>query len=96
MNAAEQLRNQLVNGNLFDRKKVLETVTNGIVNNGGLSEIIIPYNPPCKIRYGSYDIECSSSEELEGIKEFLKKEGFRIRTAYHPISGRAYGYEARL
>ena len=96
MNAAQQLKNELVNGELFDKRKVLETVSNGIRNNGGLSEIIIPYNPPSKIRYGSYDIECSSSEEMEGIKEFLKQQGFRIRTAYHPVSGRAYGYEARL
>ena len=30
MNAAEQLRQELVNSNLFDKDKVIKTVTNGI------------------------------------------------------------------
>ena len=96
MNAAEKLRNELRNSDLFDRKKVLETVTNGIKNNGGYSEITYPYHMISKIHYGSYDIEVATSEQMEGIVQFLKDEGFRIRKAYHPVSGRDYGYAAYL
>ena len=94
MNAAEQLRMELVNSKQFDKAEVIETVRNGI-KNGGYSEVIVPYNEPSRVSYGSCHIECSS-EQCEAIKEFLKSEGFRISTAYHPVSGRPYGYEVRL
>ena len=94
MNAAEQLRDQLINGGLFDKQEVLNTVINGI-KNGGYSEIIVPYNPPQRVVCGTHHIECSD-EQCEAIKEFLKSQGFRVRRAYHPVSGRPYGYEASL
>lgn len=94
MNAAEQLRRELANSSSFDKEEVLATVANGI-KNGGYSEIIVPYNEPSKPSYGYNHIECSY-EQCEAIKEFLIKQGFRIRRAYHPVSGRPYGYEARL
>ena len=94
MNAAEQLRNELRNSASFDKKKVIETVANGIMN-GGYCEIIVPYNPPASVVYGGCHIECSY-EALEPIKQFLRSEGFSFKTAYHPVSGRAYGYEVSL
>ena len=95
MNAAEALKRELSNSSLFDKEKVLATVINGIKNNGGWSEIIYDgYRG--KLYYGSYDVECATSAECEGIKEYLKSEGFRIGTAYHPASGRPYGYKAYL
>ena len=94
MNTAEKLRQELASSALFDKAEVLETVKNG-VKNGGYSEIIVPYNEPSKVHCGQYHIECSY-EQCEAIKEFLKQEGFRIKTAFHPVSGRPYGYEARL
>lgn len=96
MNAAEQLRNELRNSASFDKKKVLETVINGIKNNGGYSEIIDTYNGRDKIYYGTYHIEVATLEQEEGIKEFLLSEGFKIRKSYHPVSGRWCGYEAYL
>ena len=96
MNAAEKLRSELRNSDSFDKKKVLEVVTNGIKNNGGYSEIIDTYNGRSKIYYGSYHIEVATLEQEEGIKEFLLSEGFKVRKSYHPVSGRWCGYEAYL
>lgn len=95
MNAADRLRNSLANSNVFDKQKVLDTVANGIKNNGGLCEIIVPYNAPSHVVYYDCHIECDY-EHLSAIKEFLSQEGFKLRTAYHPISGRSYGYEVSL
>lgn len=98
MNAAEKLRNELINSNLFDKEKVIKTVTNGIKNNGGYSEILYYGNRMSSgsISYGSYDIECGSNEQLEAIKEFLKTQGFSIRIARHPVSYRDIGYKISL
>lgn len=94
MNAADKLRNSLANSSLFDRQKVLASVTNGIRNNGDC-EIIVPYNPPAQVVYGDSHIECDYNH-LSAIKEFLRQEGFSMRTAYHPVSCRAYGYIVSL
>lgn len=98
MNAAEQLRQELVNSNLFDKDKVIKTVTNGIKNNGGYSEILYYGRgmSPASISYGSYNIECSSEKQLQAIKEYLKTQGFRVGVARHPISYREIGYKISL
>lgn len=95
MNAAEQLKIQMANSGLFDKQKVLESTTKGIQENG-YCEIIAPYNMPDRIVYGDCHIEVASGRQMEAIAEFLKQEGFRIRPAYHPVSGRNYGYKATL
>lgn len=98
MNAAEQLRQELVNSNLFDKDKVIKTVTNGIKNNGGYSEILYYGRgmSPASISYGSYNIECSSEKQLQAIKEYLKTQGFQVGVARHPISYREIGYKISL
>ena len=95
MNAAEKLRQEMVNGGVVDREKVLATVTNGIKENG-YCLVWEPYNCPSKIKYGDCNIEISSLTELTAIKEICRVEGFHIKPAYHPASGRAYGYEVSL
>ena len=84
----------MVNGGVVDREKVLATVTNGIKENGYCLERE-PYNCP-SIKYGDCNIEISSLTELTAIKEICRAEGFHIKTAYHPASGLAYGYEVSL
>ena len=98
MNAAEQLRQELLNSNLFDKGKVIKTVINGIKNNGGYSEILYYGRRMSSesISYGSYDIECGCEEQLQAIKEYLKTQGFRIGVARHPISYREIGYKISL
>lgn len=95
MKAADKLRNSLANSGLFDKQKLLDTVANGIRNNGGHCEIIVPYNAPSHVVYCGCHIECDYSH-LAAIKEFLQQEGFSFRSARHPISGRPYGYEVTL
>jgi|GEM_PF-4064272 len=94
MNEAEKLRNDLINGGLFDKKKVLATVTNGIRHNGGISEII-EYYAKSGVSYGSYDITCSN-EAGEAIAQYLRQQGFKVRNSYHPISGHWQGYQVSL
>ncbi len=91
MNAADKLRNELQNSSLIDKQKVLETVANGIAKNGGYSEVTVGYNPVSRVVYGSYDIECPSFQEVEAIKQYVISQGFKVRRAFHPISGREYG-----
>lgn len=95
MTAAEQLRNEIVNSNIIDRKKVLESITNGIRTNG---ECLVyePYNPPSEIIYNSCSIQISSLNEETAIREFALSQGFSIKRAYHPVSGRLYGFYVTL
>lgn len=95
MNASEQLRNEMLNGGIVDKKKVLATITNGIKKNG-YCLVWIPYNAPKQIHYGNCDIEIAESAELTAIKEICRAEGFCVKNAYHPVSGRNYGYEISL
>ena len=95
MNTAEQLRIQMANSDLFDKQKVLASTANGI-REYGYCEIIAPYNTPDRIVYGDCHIEVATGRQMEAIAEYLKQEGFRIRPAYHPVSGRNYGYKATL
>ena len=94
MNAAEKLRQELMNSGLYDEEKVLATVMNGIRKNGGISEIL-EYNRMSGVSYGSYDISCSN-EAGEAIAQFLRHQGFRVRNSYHPISGHWQGYAVSL
>lgn len=94
MNAADTLRQELAASNLFDKEKVIKTVTNGIKNNGGISEIW-EYARKSGVSYGSYDIECSN-EAGTAIAEYLRGQGFKVRNNYHPISGHWCGYQVSL
>lgn len=96
MTAADKLRQELQNSPLFDKTKVLETVSNGIAKNGGYSEVTVSYNPAPDIYYGTYDIDCPSFQEVEAIKQFVISQGFKVRRAFHPISGREYGIAVYL
>jgi len=95
MNAAEQLRQEIVNSELIDKKKVLESVTNGIRQNG-YCLVWEPYSGRSKIVYGSTTIEIARLEEEEAIKQYCLAQGFHVRRAFHPASGREYGFEVRL
>ena len=95
MNAAEKLRTELVNSNVIDKKKVMEVITEGI-KSYGYAEVIVPYNNRSKIFYGDCHIEVAELNELTAIKEYALSEGFHVKTAYHPVSGRNYGYEISL
>ena len=95
MTAAEQLRKEIANSDIIDRKKVLESIINGIRTNG---ECLVyePYNPPSEIIYNSGSIQISSLKEETAIREFALSQGFRIMRAYHPVSGRLYGFYVKL
>lgn len=95
MNAAEKLRKEMVNGGIVDREKVLATVTNGIRENG-YCLVWDPYSGRSKIHYGDCNIEIAELAELTAIKQICLEEGFKVRNAYHPVSGRSYGYEISL
>lgn len=95
MNAAEQLRQEIVNNEIIDKKKVLESVINGIRQNG-YCLVWEPYSQRSKIVYGSCNIEIARSEEKEAIRQYCLSQGFRIKRAFHPASGREYGFEVRL
>lgn len=95
MNAAERLRKEMVSGGIVDREKVLATVTNGIKENG-YSLVWDPYGGVNKIKYGDCNIQFSSVEEEEAIRQICLEEGFNVKKAYHPTSGRWYGYEISL
>ena len=95
MNAAEKLRNEMVNGGIIDKDMVLKTVMNGIRQNG-YCLVWDPYTGRSKIHYGDCNIEIAELSELTAIKEFCQSEGFRVKPAYHPVSGRSYGYEITL
>ena len=95
MNAAEMLRKEIVNSDIIDKKKVLETVTNGIRQNG-YCLVWEPYSGRSHIVYGSCNIEIARLEEEVAIKEYCQAQGFRIRRAFHPASGREYGFEVSL
>lgn len=89
MNYAEQLKNELAN-TMFDKSKVLETISNGIKSNGE-SLIWEPYTCGNGIKYGDCNIECPMNIGT-AIASWLRGQGFRVRNDYHPVSGRFYGY----
>lgn len=95
MNAAEKLKKEMVNGNIVDREKVLATVTNGIMKKG-YCLVWDPYGGRSKIHYGNCDIEIAELAELAAIKQICLEEGFHVKNAYHPVSGRNYGYEITI
>lgn len=95
MNAAEKLRSEMLNGGIIDKNKVLNIIANGIRENG-YCLVWEPYNTPSQIRYRDCTIEISDLKEEVAIKELALKEGFHVRNAYHPASGRPYGIEISL
>jgi len=95
MNAANQLRSELLNNGIIDKQKVLQCITNGIKANG-YCLVWEPYNTPSKIIYRDCSIEISDLKEEVAIKELALLEGFRVKNAYHPASGRPYGIEISL
>lgn len=95
MTAAEELRNEIANSNIIDKKKVLESITNGI-RTEGVCLVYQPYNPPSEIIYNSRSIQITSPKEETAIREFALSQGFSIMRAYHPVSGREYGFYVTL
>lgn len=95
MNTAEQLRQEIANSNIIDKQKVLESVVNGIRQNG-YCLVWEPYSGRSKIVYGSGSIEIARLEEEEAIRQYVLSQGFHVRRAFHPASGREYGFEVRL
>lgn len=95
MKAAEALKNEVANGGIVDREKVLTTVVNGIRTNGSCL-VWDPYTGRSNIHYGDCNIEIAKLAELTAIKQICLEEGFHVRNAYHPASGRCYGYEISL
>ena len=95
MTTAENLRNEMLNSSLVDKDKVLATVKNGI-KRYGYCLVWEPYSRPSEIHYGDSNIETSKPSETTAIKEICRAEGFYIKPAYHPISGRCYGFEVSL
>ena len=95
MTAAQQLRSEILHSSTIDKGKVLESVRNGIKNCG---ECLVwePYNAPSKTIYNSGSIEVGSLEDETAIKEYCLSQGFRIKRAFHPVSGRAYGFYVTL
>lgn len=91
MTEAEKLRQEILKASAIDKQKVLESVRSGIKRNG---ECLVyePYNPPKTTIYNSGSIEVGALEDETAIKEFVLSQGFRIKRAYHPVSGRAYGF----
>lgn len=89
MTEAEKLRQEILKASAIDKQKVLESVRSGIKRNG---ECLVygPYGT--EIVYKSGSIEVCSIKQEESIKEYVLSEGFRIKKAYHPISGREYGF----
>ena len=95
MNAAEQLRNEMLNSGIIDKKRVLEIIANGI-KEYGYCLVWEPYNQRSHIVYGDCTIEISDLKEEVAIKELALKEGFHVKNAYHPASGRVYGIDIYL
>lgn len=95
MNAAEQLRSEILHSSTIDKKAVLDAVMEGIRHNG---ECLVwePYNAPEKTKYNPGSIEIASLEDETAIREYCIFQGFRIKRAFHPTSGRAYGFYVTL
>ena len=95
MTAAEQLRREILSSNSIDKNKVLESVRNGILKSGKCL-VWDPYDAPKKTVYNDGSIEVASLEDATAIKEYVIAQGFRVKRAYHPASGREYGFEVML
>lgn len=89
MKAAEQLKQQLANSELFDKEKVLETIIRGIKSNG--ESYVTEYARMSSVSYGKCNIECGNANGT-AIAAYLRDQGFRVRNYYHPISGNWCGY----
>ena len=95
MTAAEQLRREILSSNSIDKNKVLESVRNGILKCGKCL-VWEPFDAPKKTVYNKGSIEVASLEDETAIKEFVISQGFRVKRAYNPASGREYGCEGML
>lgn len=95
MTAAEQLRSEILRSNTIDKNKVLESVRNGILKNGKCL-VWEPYDAPIKTVYNEGSIEVSSLKDETAIKEFVISQGFRVKRAYHAVSGRECGFDVML
>lgn len=93
MSYAEQLKQEIVNSGLFDKQKVLETISNGIKSNG--ESCITEYARMSGVTYGKCNIECGNANG-HAIASFLRDEGFKVKNDYHPISGHWCGYIVTL
>lgn len=95
MTAAEQLRREICSTSSIDKNKVLESVRKGIIKCG---ECLVwePYNAPENTVYNAGSIEVASLEDETAIKQFVISQGFRVKRAFHPASGRQYGFYVML
>lgn len=95
MTAAEELRRELANSDIIDKKKVMAAVENGI-RNVGECLVLKPYGATPEIIYGTESIKVGTLAAETAIKQFVLSQGFRIRRAFHPVSGREYGFYVTL
>lgn len=97
MTAAEQLKAEMAGSVVFDKDKVIAAVKNGIKRDGVAYITYFGYKDSMTgIVYRYNEVEVTSGEECQAIKQFLQKEGFALVTYHHPASYRPIGYKVML